>query len=75
MIMIYGGTPFERPPLLNGHFAGAKVLSSQEGFHCTVLSGIDHLGHVDLDYITYLADNIISYRLFKITHSIPNFKT
>ena len=27
-------TPFERPPLLKGHFSGAKGMASQEGFHC-----------------------------------------
>ena len=28
-------TPEERPPLLKGHFPGAKGVASQEGFHCT----------------------------------------
>ena len=28
-------TPDERPPLLKGHFSGAKGVASQEGFHCT----------------------------------------
>ena len=27
-------TPDERPPLLKGHFSGAKGVASQEGFHC-----------------------------------------
>ena len=27
-------TPEERPPLLKGHFSGAKGVVSQEGFHC-----------------------------------------
>ena len=27
-------TPNERPPLLKGHFSGAKWVASQEGFHC-----------------------------------------
>ena len=35
-------TPDERPPLLKGHFSGAKGVASQEGFHCTGL----HDGHV-----------------------------
>ena len=26
-------TPDERPPLLKGHFSGAKGMASQEGFH------------------------------------------
>ena len=30
-------TPDERPPLLKGHFSGAKGVASQEGFHCTRL--------------------------------------
>ena len=28
-------TPDERPPLLKGHFSGAKGVASQEGFHCS----------------------------------------
>ena len=28
-------TPDERPPLLKGHFSGAKGVASQERFHCT----------------------------------------
>ena len=31
-------TPDERPPLLKGHFSGAKGVASQEGFHCITLS-------------------------------------
>ena len=31
-------TPDERPPLLKGHFSGAKGVASQEGFHCTELA-------------------------------------
>ena len=27
-------TPDERPPLLKGHFSGAKGVASQEGLHC-----------------------------------------
>ena len=27
-------TPDERPPLLKGHFSGAKGVASQKGFHC-----------------------------------------
>ena len=27
-------TPLERPPLLKGHFSGAKGVASQEGFYC-----------------------------------------
>ena len=30
-------TPDERPPLLKGHFSDAKVVASQEGFHCIAL--------------------------------------
>ena len=29
-------TPDERPPILKGHFSGAKEVASQEGFQCTV---------------------------------------
>ena len=29
-------TPYERPPLLKGHFSDAKGVASQEGFHCTI---------------------------------------
>ena len=29
-------TPDERPPLLKGHFPGAKGVASQEGFHCII---------------------------------------
>ena len=29
-------TPEERPPLLKGHFSGAKRVVLQEGFHCTL---------------------------------------
>ena len=36
-LFIYSGTPFERPPLLKGHFSGAKGVASQEGFHCSIL--------------------------------------
>ena len=28
------GYPDARPPLLKGHFSGAKGVASQEGFHC-----------------------------------------
>ena len=31
-VLIY--TPDARPPLLKGHFSGAKRVASQEGFHC-----------------------------------------
>ena len=31
-------TPDERPPHLKGHFSGAKMLASQEGFHCIMKS-------------------------------------
>ena len=31
-VLIY--TPDEMPPLLKGHFSGAKGVASQEGFHC-----------------------------------------
>ena len=30
-------TPGKRPPLLKGHFSGAKGVASQEGFHCAPL--------------------------------------
>ena len=30
-------TPDERPPLLKGHFSDAKVVASQEGFHCITI--------------------------------------
>ena len=30
-------TPDERPPLLKGHFSGAKGVASQEGFHCIII--------------------------------------
>ena len=29
-------TPDERPPLLKGHFSGAKGVASQKGFHCSL---------------------------------------
>ena len=29
-------TPDKRPPLLKGHFSGAKEVASQEGFYCSL---------------------------------------
>ena len=33
-INVFISTPVERPPLLKGHFSGAKGVASQEGFNC-----------------------------------------
>ena len=36
-INVFRFTPDESPPLLKGHFVGAKRVASQEGFHYTYI--------------------------------------
>ena len=40
-INVFISTPYERPPLLKGHFSGEKRMASQEGFHCNHIMTLD----------------------------------
>ena len=52
-VLIY--TPDEMPPLLKGHFSGAKGVALQEGFHC-----IDF----EIYFITLYHDTLLQYIVF-----------
>ena len=39
-------TPDERPPLLKGHFSGAKGVASREGIHCKTCFFVKVLSNV-----------------------------